>query len=841
MPNVTTASLIQHTPMMQQFLRIKAEHPDMLLFYRMGDFYEMFFDDALRGAELLDITLTHRGESDGKKIPMAGVPYHAAENYLAKLIKLGESVAICEQIGDPATSKGPVERQVVRILTPGTVTDEALLDEHHENLLVAIAQLKTHYGLAILEISSGRFSVLEVQDNESLQSELERLNPAEILISEGSPIFNLPKATIKMRAPWEFELTTARRLLCEQFHVQDLKGFGCEDMTLALRAAGCLMQYVKHTQRAALPHIHSIKPEQRDESIILDASTRRNLEITKNLSGGSENTLATIVDKTNTAMGSRLLHRWLHRPLRDQHHLSVRQEAIKALKTNYDEVQSVLQGIADVERILARVALQSARPRDLVALRNSLACLPKLQPLLTLDVLLIKKLQQQLQPQNDLLDLLQRAIIENPPVVIRDGGVIATAYDKQLDKLRGVSDEAAQFLLDLEKREQKRTGISTLKVGYNRVHGYYIEISRAQSSKAPADYLRRQTLKNAERFITPELKTFEDAALSSKEKALALEKLLYAQLLEILNSHLLPLQTMAQALAKLDVLTNLAERSQSLHWVCPKLTSQAGIHIIAGRHPVVEAIQAASFVPNDLQLDPQQKMLMVTGPNMGGKSTYMRQTALIVLLAYIGSFVPASSASIGPIDRIFTRIGASDDLAGGRSTFMVEMTETANIIHNATKHSLVLIDEIGRGTSTVDGLSLAWAIAEHLANHNQCFTLFATHFFELTALAEQLSLCRNIHFSASEEGDHIVFLHRVEQGPASQSYGLQVAQLAGIPKAVIGQARQKLTTLGVPIPAPSEIKTLENQLINHLNAINIDDLTPKQALDSLYELKKLIY
>lgn len=786
MPETTS----KHTPMMQQYLRIKAEHPDLLLFYRMGDFYELFFDDAKRGAELLDITLTHRGESGGKKIPMAGVPFHAVENYLARLIKLGESVAICEQIGDPATSKGPVERKVVRILTPGTVTDEALLDASQENILVAIAEHNKHFGVATLDVASGRFTVQELSSETQLQNELARLSPAEILIAEGDVYKQLPKVTIKHRAPWEFELTAAKRLLCQQFKVQDLKGFGCDQLNLALQAAGCIMHYLKHTQRTALPHIHSIIAEQQNEHIILDAATRKNLELTKNLSGGSENTLASVIDKTKTAMGSRLLRRWLHKPLRDQHRIQLRQQAIHALE-NYDAIQTILKGVADVERILARVALYSARPRDLLALRNTLACLPALQMQLP-KTDIIKKLANQCQAQDNVLDLLQRAIIENPPVVIRDGGVIAEGYDKELDELRGISDEATQFLIDLEKQQQQRTGISTLKVGFNKVHGYYIEISRAQSANVPADYLRRQTLKNAERFITPELKEFEDKVLSSKEKALAREKYLYQELLEILNQHLLPLQTMATALATLDCFTNLAERAETLHWCCPSLTKQAEIHIQAGRHPVVEAIQAAKFVPNDCELNHDQQMLLITGPNMGGKSTYMRQIALIVLLAHIGSFVPAKKASIGPIDRIFTRIGASDDLASGRSTFMVEMTETANIIHNATEQSLVLIDEIGRGTSTKDGCAIAWSVAQHLATKIKSFTLFATHFFELTALADKLNNAANFHFAAHEQDEHIVFTHNIKAGSASQSYGLQVAQLAGIPKNIIQQAREQL-------------------------------------------------
>tara|TARA_R110000868_G_scaffold411409_2_gene703782 strand:+ start:13777 stop:16305 length:2529 start_codon:yes stop_codon:yes gene_type:complete len=830
-----------HTPMMQQFLRIKAEHPDMLLFYRMGDFYEMFFDDAQRGAELLGITLTHRGESGGGKIPMAGVPYHAAEGYLAKLVKLGESVAICEQVGE-VTGKGPVDREVVRIITPGTVTDEALLDDSQDNLLCAIHKHNNTYGIAYLDLTSGRFTVQEVTGDDALQSELARIKPAELLIADDLNQHLLPPSSIKPRAPWEFELTAARRVLCKQFHVQDLKGFGCDELEAAIAAAGCLMQYVQHTQRAAVPHIVSITQEKQTDSIVLDSATRRNLEITQNLSGGNDNTLASVMDKTQTAMGSRLLRRWLNRPLRDKTVLQRRQQAITELLDHHEAVQTLLKGTADAERILARVALRSARPRDLVALRATLNKLPELEKQLsTFQAPHLQKIAKQLLPQPKLQDILQRAIIDNPPVIIRDGGVIADGYDKELDELRGLSDTASEFLVKLEEQEKARTGINTLKVGYNRVHGYFIEISRAQSAQAPDNYLRRQTLKNAERYITPELKVFEDKILSSQERALAREKFLYEQLLDILNEHLLPLQSMASSLAALDVLTNLAERAQQLRYCCPDLNNEAGIHITAGRHPVVEQIQSEPFVPNDVTLTQQQRMLMITGPNMGGKSTYMRQTALIVLLAQIGSFVPAQSATIGPVDQIFTRVGANDDLAGGRSTFMVEMTETANILHNATENSLVLIDEIGRGTSTFDGMSLAWAVATELAEQRQCFTLFSTHYFELTQLPDHISTIQNVHVEAIEQGDHIAFLHKVKPGPASKSYGLQVASLAGIPKSVIQHAKEKLHQLEQqPTATLSTTKTPDapHPLQQKLDQLNIDELTPKLALDTLYELKK---
>ncbi len=810
---MTTAT---HTPMMQQYLSIKAEHPDMLLFYRMGDFYEMFFDDARRGAELLGITLTYRGESAGKKIPMAGVPYHAVENYLAKLIKQGESVAICEQIGDPNLSKGPVERKVMRIITPGTVTDEALLEEHSDNLLVAIGAQKNVYGLAILDLGSGAFSVLEVLDNAALQAELARLKPAEILAPENLLLPLFGKTAIKKRPLWEFELSSAERLLCKQFGTQDLSSFECAHLKVALCAAGCVLQYLQHTQRAALPHIRSIKVEQPDDSICLDASTRRNLELIHNLSGGKDNTLASVIDKCKTAMGSRLLRRWIQRPLRDKTILQARQKSIAELLSHYETVQSILKPIADVERVLARVALRSARPRDLVALRHALQQLPALQNELdsrgvypraggdgndgTGHVIPanagIQALLKNLTAQPELTNLLQRAILEQPAVLIRDGGVIATGYDSELDELRNLQNDADTFLIKFEQEEKQRTGIANLKVGFNQVHGYYIELSRGQANNAPANYLRRQTLKNAERYITPELKRFEEKILSAQDRALAREKFLYEQLLDILLEHLNALQTIAASLAELDVLTNLSERAESLQLVVPQLVDTAMIDIKQGRHLVVEQMQREPFIPNDLNLSDQTRMLLITGPNMGGKSTYMRQTALIVLLAYIGSFVPAQRAVIGPIDRIFTRIGASDDIASGRSTFMVEMTETATILHYATEKSLVLIDEIGRGTSTFDGLAIAWATAQQLAKKIHSFTLFATHYFEMTQLADSIPVVNNVHFSATENAQgKIIFLHKVEPGPASKSYGIHVAELAGLPQEVLQAARLKLSEL----------------------------------------------
>ncbi|MBN2885298.1 MAG: DNA mismatch repair protein MutS [Chromatiaceae bacterium] len=851
--------LAQHTPVMQQYLRLKADYPDLLLFYRMGDFYELFFEDAERAARLLDITLTRRGQSAGQPIPMAGVPYHAAEGYLAKLVKQGVSVAICEQVGDPAKSKGPVERRVTRLVTPGTLTDEALLDERRENLLLAIAEGRAGIGLAVLELSSGRFSVLEVADAEALASELERLRPAEVLCAEDSALPARLGITrgLTRRPPWHFEPDSAERLLCEQFGTRDLNGFGCAGMALAIGAAGALLQYIRDTQFSALPHIRGLGTEQREDALILDAATRRNLELTESLSGRPEHTVAGVLDRTATAMGSRLLRRWISRPLREARAVRERHAAIQTLieSRTLEALRETLAGIGDLERILARVALGTARPRDLALLRDSLAVLPELHALLgaPADPLLAEVLGA-IATHPETLALLERAILPQPPQLIRDGGVIATGYDTELDRLRGLAENADRFLLDLEQRERERTGIATLKVGYNRVHGYYIELSRAQAEQAPADYLRRQTLKGAERYITPELKRFEDEILSSRERALAREKALYEALLATLALDLAPLQASAQGIATLDVLASFAERALALDWSCPRLLDTPLIEIEGGRHPVVEQVLDDPFVPNDLQLDASRRMLVITGPNMGGKSTYMRQNALIVLLAHAGSFVPARAARLGPVDRIFSRIGASDDLAGGRSTFMVEMEETANILNNATAHSLVLMDEIGRGTSTFDGLSLAWACAEALASRIGAYTLFATHYFELTRLPEEHRGIANVHLDAVEHDHSIVFMHALREGPASQSYGLAVAALAGVPPEVIARARERLRELEAgsrqsgargaeqlclfplePEPEPPA----PHPVCLELETLDPDSLSPREALDALYRLKAL--
>jgi DNA mismatch repair protein MutS len=845
----------EHTPMMQQYLRIRAEHPGMLLFYRMGDFYELFFDDAEKAARLLGITLTARGQSGGKPIPMAGVPFHSAESYMAKLIRQGLSVAICEQIGEPKAGTGPVERQVVRILTPGTVSDAAFLEDCQDNLLVALHAASSVFGLAVLDISGGRFHLLEVEGEEALLGELARLQPAELLISDdwNQTLLNHYENKIRRCAPWEFDYETSVRLLNTQMQTYDLSGFGCQDLRTALCAAGCLLQYAKQTQRAAMPHIRSIYVERREDSLILDAASRNNLELTRNLAGGIENTLVSILDRTQNAMGSRLLKRWLNRPLRDRSILLARQQVIAQFlaEQHYTPLQTIFRNMADLERILARCALKTARPRDLVALRTSLALLPELQQCLhEFSATRIVELRKSLGEFPELHNLLLSAIIEQPPVTIRDGGVIAQGYDAELDELLALSENAGDYLLKLEEREKQRTNFSTLKVGYNRVHGYYIEISRLQAQSVPADYIRRQTLKNAERFITPELKAYEDKALSARDRALAREKMLYEALLEKIMPSVSLLQASAEAIAELDVLSNFAERAAHLNWCCPELNDESGICVKEGRHPVVESVLQQPFVPNDTILDNKQRMMMITGPNMGGKSTYMRQTALIVLLAHIGSYVPARSASIGRVDRIFTRIGAADDLASGRSTFMVEMTETANILHNATMHSLVLMDEVGRGTSTFDGLSLAWACAHHLAQGIRAYTLFATHYFELTSLADEIAIVKNVHLDATEYGDKIIFLHTVQNGPANQSYGIQVAKLAGVPDSVIQRAKQKLQLLeneayqqviqASPISMQQDLFAEPEALhpvILQLREINPDQLTPKEALELMYQLK----
>jgi len=862
---IPNSDFSSHTPMMRQYLTIKAEFPHILIFYRMGDFYELFFDDAKKASDLLDISLTARGKTGGNAIPMAGVPYHAVENYLAKLVALGESVAICEQIGDPATSKGPVERKVVRVITPGTVSDEALLTDKQDNLIVAIVENQNknrktsdaNFGLAYLDMTSGRFVLTEPQTDEQLQAELQRLSPAELLYPENLTDLKLIEAQkgLRRRPEWEFDLDTAQKLLNEQFNTKELNGFGVENKPLGIAAAGCLFQYVKDTQRTALPHIRAIISESAHTGVVLDAATRRNLELSQNLSGGFENTLASVLDRAATPMGSRLLKRWLHFPLRDLTTLTHRQSTVSDIidLDLHHEIHSLLKGLGDIERIVSRIALQSARPRDFARLRNALQQLPTLRTCLSVSKpSYLHTLAEQAKPIPALQALLENAIVENPPVLIRDGGVIAPGYNQELDVLRDLSDGATKFLEELELREKERTGIHSLKVGYNKVHGFFIEMSRTAAIDVPEDYIRRQTLKNNERFITEELKEHEHKVLSAQGQFLSLEKRLYQELFAQILPDLAQLQLLSQAISELDVLTTFAERALSLNYVKPNLVIEPGISIDAGRHVVVEQMTQDAFIANPVLLTEQRKMLIITGPNMGGKSTYMRQTALIVLLAHIGCYVPAENATIGLVDRIFTRIGASDDLASGRSTFMVEMTETANILHNATDKSLVLLDEIGRGTSTYDGLSLAWACAEMLALKTKAFTLFATHYFELTLLADQIDSLANVHLDAMEHDDNIIFMHAVQEGAASKSFGLQVAQLAGVPKVVIQRAKQRLTELenqqhstelnlqSTAVSEDFEQLSLINEphtIINQLQGTDINELSPRQALDLLFELK----
>ncbi|MCU0897668.1 MAG: DNA mismatch repair protein MutS [Burkholderiales bacterium] len=843
-----------HTPMMQQYLRLKAQHPDMLLFYRMGDFYELFHEDAEKAARLLDITLTTRGASAGAPIKMAGVPWHSAEQYLAKLVKLGESIAICEQVGDVATAKGPVERAVTRIVTPGTLTDAALLEEKSDNVLAAVVTDRREAGIAWLSLASGEFRVLETAAA-AVPAELQRIRPAEILVAHGTEL-TLPDslAAVTRLPEWHFELESAKAALAKQLGTRDLAGFGLEDLRPAIAAAGALLGYAQRTQGQNLGHVTAIVAERGDAYVRMDPATRRNLELTETLRGQPAPTLFSQIDNAATSMGSRLLRHGLHHPIRDHVALSARHAAVEELadssgSTPAATIRALLRRLADVERIASRVALRSARPRDLSALRDSLATLPEIGDALSgATAPLLVALRSRVALPADALALLRAAIASEPGAMVRDGGVIADGYSAELDELRSLATNAGEFLVTLEARERERTGIPNLKVGYNNVHGYFIEVTNAQADKVPADYRRRQTLKSAERYITPELKAFEDKALSAQERSLALERALYEALLTELAAHVADLQRVARAAAELDVLAGFAALAMERNWTRPQFTVEPGIEIEAGRHPVVEA-QVEEFIANDARLGATRRLLLVTGPNMGGKSTYMRQVALIAILAHIGCFVPARKARFGPLDQVFTRIGAADDLAAGRSTFMVEMTESANILHNATERSLVLMDEVGRGTSTFDGLALAWAIARHLVERNRSFTLFATHYFELTRLAQEYREVANVHLDAVEHKDTIVFLHAVEEGPASQSYGLQVAALAGVPQAVVRAAKRRLAELeqasvtreGQPdlFVAPSAPEAPRHPALDLIEDVDPDALTPRAALELVYRLKKL--
>ena len=863
------AKLESHTPLMQQYLSLKAgvdaDHPGVLLFFRMGDFYELFYDDARKAADLLDITLTTRGQSAGQPIPMAGVPFHAAESYLARLLKKGQSVAICEQVSDPAAAKGLVERKVVRIMTPGTLTDEALLDSRTERLLVCL-QARTggveDWQLAWLELASGRLQVTSGQSTGALIAELERLRPAELLISESLSAalvsqIQLAEVPIRSLPPWHFDLKTAKNVLCEHFEVSDLGAFGLNGSDAQQGVAGALLRYAKSMLSTTLSHVDTIEAIDAGSQLLLDAATRRHLEIDRHPEGRTEHTLVGLIDHTKTPMGSRELRRWITQPIRDQKVLNERYDAISALIDTAltDLLSQMLEGLGDLERILTRISLRSARPRDLATLRDGLGRLPRLTELLEP----IKNDQgpdwlNRLTPVPEVHARLCAAIVDQPPMLIREGGVIADGFDHELDELRELSENAGDFLINYEASEREATGLSSLKVGFNRVHGYYIEVSKAQSQLVPQAYTRRQTLKNAERYITEQLKTFEDKVLSAKERSLTREKFLYEELLDELTQFLTLLKPSVASIATLDALNSLADRAIRWDWTRPKLTERPGIEILGGRHPVVEQVLPDAFIPNDCRLSHCEQMLVVTGPNMGGKSTYMRQVALITLLAHVGSFVPARSAIIGPIDRIFSRIGAGDDLTRGRSTFMVEMVETAYILRHATPNSLVLMDEIGRGTSTFDGLALAWAVAVELAVRIKAMSLFATHYFELTRLADLHSSIHNVHLAASEHKTGIAFLHTVKPGPASQSYGLQVAKLAGIPSLVIQKAQTHLRALenGTEISSVDDSQrdlfaapppTVQDRKVDALLAVlaktDPDQLSPKEALDLIYAIKGL--
>ena len=850
-----------HTPVMQQFLKLKADYPDTLLLFRMGDFYELFYEDAQKAARLLDITLTARGKSAGNPIPMAGVPYHAVDNYLARLLKMGESAAIAEQIGDPATSKGPVERRVTRVVTPGTVTEESLLQERQDNYLAAVRFQENAYTLAWMELSTGMFRAQKGDSREQLYAALQRLKPRELLLTEDQTLALDADSPIALRPrpSWHFDIDSGYEQLIRQFETQTLAGFGVRENSPVCGAAGALLAYIRDTQRDALPHIRALVMEQEDQYVTMDAPTRRHLEIDTHPSGNKALTLLGVLDTTVTTMGGRMLSRWLNQPLRTRDVLNLRYQAVEALVDSgvYDNLRDALRPIADLQRIVTRIALQSARPRDLSALRDGLAQLPQVSTLLnTVHSPRITHLAESLGDQQDIQALLSRAIVESPPVLTRDGGVIAEAYDEELDALRTLSRDADGVLADMEAREREQTGISTLKLGYNRVHGYYIEIGKTHADKVPTHYTRRQTLKAAERYITDELKQFEDKVLSSRDRALQRELHLYDALITTLAGSNQELMQVANAIAELDVLAAFSERAESLRLAKPMLRDADGLHIVNGRHLVVEQTLDAPFEPNSCQLNDQHRMHIITGPNMGGKSTYMRQTALIALMASVGCFVPADQCELGPLDRIFTRIGAHDDLARGQSTFMVEMTETANILNNATAQSLVLMDEVGRGTSTYDGLSLAWAVAEFLAKKSKAFTLFATHYFELTRLGEDLPGVGNVHLDAVEHGKKLIFLHAVKPGPANQSYGLQVARLAGVPDGVIRAAKGILKRLeqGASLPhedhpqlglftspstAEPEPTEQKESLISAVSELNPDELSPKEALDALYHLKSL--
>ncbi len=845
-----------HTPMMKQYLEIKEEYPDKILFYQMGDFYEMFYEDAEEASKILDITLTSRNQSGGSEIPMAGVPIHSAEQYLERLINLNLSVAICDQVGDPATSKGPVERKVVRVITPGTLIEDTLLDDRKENITASIFALDNSYGIATLEISSGRFVGYEVASQELLLNSIRQINAAEMIVSDNQYLFE-DEAAQKQVPSWYFDSLRAEKVLCDLFETKFLDAFDCSEFPVATRAAGALILYVQDLHGHQLPHITGIKFKQQSSFLTMDEITRKNLEIEVGHDETSQNSLVHIFDDCKTVMGTRMLRRWFNAPIRDHAELVSRHDAIDWLLEcpDLEKIRTLLKSVADIERILARVSMKTARPRDLLGLRNSLETLPEIKQLIDHSTVgFIQNLQGQLASHPEVLDLLKSSIKDNPANIIRDGGVLRDDYDQELGDLRRMQKESGEHLLLMEAQERQTTGITALRLRYNRVHGYYIEVPRSREGCVPEHYVRRQTIKNAERFVTEELKEFEERILGAKGKALIREKHLYEQILEDLKPYIKTIMQCARALACLDLLGNFAVKAQTLNLCRPKLVDQSLIEIVDGRHPVVEQnLIRKDFISNSTLLDENTRMQLITGPNMGGKSTYMRQAAIIALLAHTGCFVPAQSVRIGLIDRIFTRIGAADDLASGRSTFMVEMTEMASILRNASQNSLVIVDEIGRGTSTYDGLALAWACAIELAMKIKSLTLFSTHYFELTALEKKLPCLVNVHLDVVEHGDNIVFMYKVKLGSASKSYGLQVARLAGIPEHVIKASNSKLQSMeNIPIDennnSRSTTKTTPNIItpsaeekeVLRIKSLDIDNLTPLEALNIIYEMRKNI-
>ncbi|CCG19185.1 DNA mismatch repair protein MutS [Taylorella asinigenitalis 14/45] len=853
------------TPMMQQYFNLKSQAgDDVLLMFRMGDFYEMFYDDAQLASRILNLTLTKRGHTGGNDIPMAGIPVQSLDQYLSRLVASGLSVAIGEQVGDPASSKGPVERKLVRIITPGTITDENLLPQKSDSLILCIYSKGVHSGITWLNLANGDFASSEIL-SKSLDQELYRLSPAEIIVPESSNYKFSYKCTITKVPDWHFDLKECTLRLKEFFKIDDLSVFGLGvEASLNIISAGCLLRYIVKTQNENLGHIKKIYIESESRFLGLDPFTRKNLELTESLSSSKGPTLFSTLDNCETGMGSRLLRNWIHNPLKNNSEINERQTNVSQFLQPTNEEFSIsqilktlkdqLKPITDIERLSSRVAMLTIKPKELAKLRDSLHTLEVVRKFLLENYGNLSINLECIPKAEELKEYLSRAIATEPSTQIRDGGVIAKGFDAELDDLRNTSSNNGSFLLEYETKLKEATGISLLRVEYNRVQGFFIEIPKSRAENVPDTFRRKQTLKNVERFTTPELKQWEDKILSADERALKREKYLYDEILQNIQIWVSLLQDIAKLVASIDVYSALAYHAYNNNWIKPELVEGTSIAIEQGRHPVVERT-IEKFTANDCFLNSENRMQIITGPNMGGKSTYMRQTALIVLLARMGSYVPAESASIGEVDAIFTRIGASDDLAGGRSTFMVEMIEAASILTNSTNGSLVLMDEIGRGTSTYDGLSLAWAIACRLLNHNKSLTLFATHYFELTRLVDEYKGIANVHLSAVETSDGLVFMHEVHDGPANKSYGIQVAQKAGLPMAVIKQAQNVLERLNqsnssqmdlfdtqvsdidVSFEDPAETRDKFKNLQDFISDIDPDELSPREALETLYRLK----